>query len=59
MDPVSMSQQSSYASQVITKAQQTQGVVLLQLLEAVQSAEVAQAKPLGNLLNISKFDAYA
>jgi hypothetical protein len=59
MDPVSMSQSSSYSSQVITKAQQTQGVVLLQLLDAIRNAEVAQAKPLANLLDTSKFDVYA
>ena len=58
MDPVSMSQ-PSYASQVMTKAQQTQGTVLLQLLAAVKSAEIAQAKPLANLLDTSRFNAYA
>ena len=59
MDPVSMSQSSSYASQVISRAQQTQGNVLIQLLAAIQNAEEAQAKPLGNILDTSKFDSYA
>jgi hypothetical protein len=58
MDPVTMSQ-PSYASQVISKAQQTQGTVLLQLLKAINSAEMAQAKPLANLLDTSRFDTYA
>jgi hypothetical protein len=58
MDPVSMSQ-PSYASQVIDRAAAKQNDVLLQLTKAVQSAEVAQAKPLANLLKTSKFEAYA
>jgi len=58
MDPVSMSQQS-YASQVISKALEKQNAALLQLTEAVKSVEVAQAKPLANLLNMNNIDAYA
>ncbi|MFA6449005.1 MAG: hypothetical protein WCX65_06050 [bacterium] len=58
MDPVSMSQ-SSYASQIITKSQQTHGNVLIQLLKAVSDAEVAQAKPLANLLEKNSIDVYA
>ena len=44
---------------MISKAQQTQGNALIQLLQAVQNAEIAQAKPLANLLDTSMFDTYA
>jgi hypothetical protein len=58
MDAVSMTS-PSYSSQMISSAAQKQGVSLLQLLEAVKHAEIAQAKPLANIGDVRKFDTYA
>lgn len=59
MNPVSMNSDTSYASRIISTAKQKQGNVLIQLLEAVRMAQVAQAKPLANLRNIVRVDVYA
>lgn len=59
MNPVSMSSDSSYTSRIISAAKQKQGNVLIQLLEGVRMAQVAQAKPLANLRNIVRVDVYA
>jgi hypothetical protein len=58
MDAVSMTS-PSYSSQMVSSAAQKQGAVLLQLLEAVKHAEIAQAKPLVDISEVRKIDAYA
>ncbi len=50
---------SSFVSQIISQSQQKQGVVLLQLFDVVKQAEVAQGKPLANIMNVPNFDKYA
>ncbi len=56
---ISLVSSSSYASQIISQAQQKQGDVLIRLITALNHCEVAQAKPLANLGDTSRFDAYA
>ena len=58
MNAVSMNTEN-YASTVISSAIQKQGNALLQLFEVVHQAEVAQAKPFGNIGQVNKVDFYA
>ncbi len=58
MDAVSIST-PSYATQIISNATQKQSVVLIQLLSAVKSAEIAQGKPLANIGEVHQIDIYA
>ncbi len=58
MNAVSMNT-SSYASRIILQSQQQIGNALIQLMTALNHVEVAQAKPLANLNDTSRFDTYA
>jgi hypothetical protein len=58
MDAISMTS-GGYSSQIASAAKQKQGNVLVKLLEAVRMAEIAQARPLGNLRDVKQVDTYA
>ncbi len=58
MDAISLSA-SNFTSQIISKATQKQGEVLLKLFEVISSSEMAQAKPLANIGDTKGIDLYA